>query len=506
MPARSLPERPNLDQYRKQAKDLLRAFRAADPDALARVTAHHPRLRARGAADDAAFQLADAQLVLAREHGADSWTAFAARIESAAAAGARVAPHAAPTHETPPWRLAEDAVVRGDDAALAALLRDHGDALRQPVPSTWWGGLAPSYTEGDARAIIARAHFFADWDAFAAFAAARRDPSSPVARFEAAADAIVAGDLATLARLLHGDPELVRARSTRRHRATLLHYVGSNGIEGFRQRTPKNIVEVAAALLDAGADVDATAQMYGSDDTTIGLAATSIHPVTAGVLEPLLALLLARGATVGDARGVEAWSRLINGCHANGRPAAAEFLAARAAESGVELDLEAAAGVGRLDVVERHVGPDGSWIGVTSDQVRDAFTWACEYGRTAVVDLLLRRGQDVDARLPRHHGQTGLHWAAWGAHVDTVRTLLAAGASVDIRDDRFGGTALGWALHAWSSHGPATDRGRYVDVARQLVAAGAVVDRAWLEQGGRGVSWADRLRSAPEMREALGER
>ena len=494
MPPRALPDRPDLTQYRKQAKDLRRAWRAGDPEAIARVAAHHPRLRVRGTSADAAFQLADAQLVLAREHGDDTWAAFAARIE----ASRRAAP--APT---PPWKLAEDAVVRGDAGALTALLREHGQALRQAVPSTWWGGLAPSYTDGDAPAIIAREHFFPDWPAFAAFAAARRDPRSPVARFEAAADAIVAGDLETLTALLRDDPGLVHARSARRHRATLFHYVGANGIEGFRQRTPANIVAIAAALLDAGADVNATAQMYGADDTTIGLAATSIHPVTAGVLEPLLAFLLSRGATVGDARGGAAWSRLINGCHANGRPAAAEFLAARAAAGGLDLDLEAAAGVGRLDLVERAFGPDGSLVGATPEQARDAFTWACEYGRTAVVAFLLRRGQAVDAKLPRHHGQTGLHWAAWGAHVDTVRVLLAAGASVDIRDDRFGGTALGWALHAWSGGGPAKEHVRYVDVARLLVAAGAGVDHEWLNQGGRGTFWADRLRTAPEMREAL---
>ena len=192
-----------------------------------------------------------------------------------------------PETPTPPWKLAEDAVVRGDVEALAALLREHGDALRLEHESTWSGGLAPSYAEADARAIIAREHFFPNWDAFAAFAAGRREPRSPIARFEAAADAIVSGDLGTLTRLLREDPELVRARSARRHRATLFHYVGSNGIEGFRQRAPKNLVAIAAALLDAGADVNATAQMYGDADTTLHLAATSIHPVLAGVLGQL---------------------------------------------------------------------------------------------------------------------------------------------------------------------------------------------------------------------------
>ena len=94
MPARALPDRPDLDQYRKQAKDLLRAWRGGDPQAIARITTHHPRLRSRGASPEAAFQLADAQLVIAREHGDDSWTAFAAgsrhRRHRRRAAGAAV--------------------------------------------------------------------------------------------------------------------------------------------------------------------------------------------------------------------------------------------------------------------------------------------------------------------------------------------------------------------------------------------------------------------------------
>ncbi len=84
MPPKALPDRPNLSQYKKQAKDLLRAWRSGDAEAIARVTTHHPRLRARSATPDAAFQLADAQLVIAREHGDDTWTAFVARIDARA--------------------------------------------------------------------------------------------------------------------------------------------------------------------------------------------------------------------------------------------------------------------------------------------------------------------------------------------------------------------------------------------------------------------------------------
>jgi len=487
MPARALPDRPDLAQYRKQAKDLLRAWRGGDPEAIARVTTHHPRLRSRGASPDAAFQLADAQLVIAREHGDDSWAAFAARITAAVGAP-----------PVPPWKLAEDAVVRGDAEALAALLREHGDALRLERASTWSGGLAPSYAEGEARAIVAREHFFPSWDAFAAFAAARRDPRSPIARFETAAEAVVDGDLETLTRLLREDPELVRARSARRHRATLFHYVGSNGIEGFRQRAPKNLVAIAAALLDAGADVNATAQMYGDGDTTLLLAATSIHPVLAGVLEPLLTFLLARGATVGD-DGVAAWSGLINACHANARPAAGAFLAARAPS----LDLEAAAGLGRLDLVAACFTHDGRLKPPATDkQLNNGFMWACEYGRTEVVALLLAKGMPVGAK-GRTNGQTGLHWAAWEGHVETLQTLLDAGAPVDTRDDTFGGTALSWALYAWGGGGPRPGDARYYEVVSRLMAAGATLDQEWIEERHPLTTLGRALRQDPRMRAAL---
>ena len=63
--------------------------------------------------------------------------------------------------------------------------------------------------------------------------------------FEEAADAIVSGDIDTLTRLLDENPELIHERSTRDHRCTPLHYVGANGFESYRQKSPKNAVEIA---------------------------------------------------------------------------------------------------------------------------------------------------------------------------------------------------------------------------------------------------------------------
>jgi len=74
-PSAQLPARPSLEQLRNQAKDLLRACRAGDAAALARLRAHQP---AAAAAD---VSLADAQFALAREYGFDSWPKLARHVE-----------------------------------------------------------------------------------------------------------------------------------------------------------------------------------------------------------------------------------------------------------------------------------------------------------------------------------------------------------------------------------------------------------------------------------------
>ena len=68
----------NLEQLRKQAKELVRSARAGDPEALARLDGREPIL-------------ARAQLVVAREHGYPSWPALVAAAEADAAAVVRAA-------------------------------------------------------------------------------------------------------------------------------------------------------------------------------------------------------------------------------------------------------------------------------------------------------------------------------------------------------------------------------------------------------------------------------
>jgi ankyrin repeat protein len=450
MAARDLPARPNLEQYRKQAKELVKTWKASDPQTTRK--------------------LADAQHAIAREHGFDSWKKFIDEIARRTGLPDKAAI----------WKSAEDALVAGDDVTLARLLREHEKMFRTEQPrSSWFGGLTPDYKDGDARTIIARNHFFESWQQFSSFARELRNPSSAVARFERAVDAVVSGDAISLERALGDHPELARARSPRTHHSTLLHYVGANGVEGWRQRTPKNAVQISEILLAAGSEVDAAADMYGGGSTTLGLVATSCHPRDAGLQQPLIDVLLAHGARI-DTQGAGNGHALVNGCLANGRPEAAEYLASR----GAPLDVEGAAGVGRVDLLKSFFNPDGTLKPpATIAQLKDGFTWACEYGRTDVVEYLLDHGVDASEVLPRPHKQTGLHWAAYGGHVETVKALLRRRPRLDVRDASFGGTPLGWAVQGWWERRDDQAKSEpYYEVVALLVAAGAPVEPDWLNE------------------------
>jgi ankyrin repeat protein len=133
--------------------------------------------------------------------------------------------------------------------------------------------------------------------------------------------------------------------------------------------------------------------------------------------------------------------------------------------------------------VRSFFSPDGSLKPpATVQQLKDGFTWACEYGHAEVVEYLLDHGVAASDVLPRPHKQTGLHWAAYGGHADTVKVLLKRRPALDVRDGAFSGTPLDWALHAWRERrgaDPAVREPFYETVAL-LVAAGAPVESAWL--------------------------
>src|ERR1700733_1365078 len=81
----TLPPNPSLENLKKQAKSLQKSWQNGDPAALARVRAHHPKFTQTSDQTLHAIQpkLTDCQLILAREHGMESWPELKAVVESA---------------------------------------------------------------------------------------------------------------------------------------------------------------------------------------------------------------------------------------------------------------------------------------------------------------------------------------------------------------------------------------------------------------------------------------
>jgi ankyrin repeat protein len=129
----SLPERPDLAQLKRRAKELLHAHARREVSAAARLTARHPRLAGLAEREALALpvRLADAQLVIAREHGFESWSALKHVVQCAARV-ARHQPH-------PGFGAALAALDAGDAPALAALL------ARQPELARARTNLAPPF-------------------------------------------------------------------------------------------------------------------------------------------------------------------------------------------------------------------------------------------------------------------------------------------------------------------------------------------------------------------------
>jgi len=343
----------------------------------------------------------------------------------------------------------------GDRGALDLFHRKHPRFLDDKIK--WLPKFIPddeiratTLSLDDARLTIARSYDFLDWPSLVAYLEAL-EREGGVLEFESAVEAVVDGDLAALAMALRRDPALVHARSGRVcsfdppvHRATLLHYVAANGVEAHRQRTPPNAVEIAGALLEAGAEPDALADMYGVECTPMSMLVSSSHPAEAGVQVPLVELLLDFGAAI-EGRGTRKWGGPLATALIFGKVDAAKALAQR----GAHIDLPAAAGLGLVDEV-------ATLLPAADALARQrSLSLAAQQGHAAIVGLLLDAGEDPNRYNPEsnHPHTTPLHQAVLGGHETVVRLLVARGARLDMRDTIWRGTPLGWALHGGGKAG-----------------------------------------------------
>ena len=289
----------------------------------------------------------------------------------------------------------------------------------------------------DAQLAIARESGFASW------ARLKRHIEKPMltdrldlphherikdATFRRAVDMVDAGDAEGLRRYLREHPELVHQHIAFEgwnyfHNPTLLEFVAGNPVR--HETLPKNIVEVARVIMDAGAERDKSAL-----NKTLELVATGRVARECGVQLRLLDLLCERGADPNSA---------IHGAGLHGEAEAVDTLLGL----GARTTLAIAAALGRSDEFRRLLSGSGS------DERHLAMSVAAGCGRVELMRMLLDVGEDPNRYNPvgGHSHTTPLHQAAAIGNLDMVRLLVERGARVEMKDILWHGTPADWARH-----------------------------------------------------------
>jgi ankyrin repeat protein len=270
-PHRLLPDRPSLEQLRKQAKDLLRDVRAGDASALARITA------TMHAAHAAPISLAHAQLAISREYGFPSWPRLVSHVEAIAGGFVR-RPLIRPVELSAGHRfkLADGTDATTDDVFAMFVAARDGDieavkrlvARNPPLVTVEYNYTPPIHfavREGH-REI---AEFLLDRGADPAYRSypfqeslltfaedrGHDDVAELLRRRLSRRFAVASGTQAIIAAAAEGDLATVESELTRH--PTLVRASNDTGDTPLHQAARNGHVHVVRALLAAGADVDA---------------------------------------------------------------------------------------------------------------------------------------------------------------------------------------------------------------------------------------------------------
>ena len=432
----------NLEQLRKQAKELVKAARAGDPAALERLGGREPIL-------------ARAQLVLAREHGYASWPALVAAAEAdvdsfvvAATDGRRGRAErllaARPELEHDPW-------------ARLVLGRDwQGDPNAPGGPRAWAPLLYACHSAFDTTAVgqellahgadpnVFFVNEYGNMSALYGAAGVKHDPELTRALLEAGADPDDGESLYHATE--SASPECLRLLlehgAQTAHTNALAHALDEDRLEHVR------------LLLEHGADPNESFSVA--------------HAVRRGRGSETIELLAAHGADL-DRPGGETWRGdvLLRTPYQHAVLRGKDDLAGLLERLGASTELDPAdAAVAAIARGERPAEPLPESLDPDAQEV--------------LILTALRGGLDrvVEAVGPHFSGVVGgspegtlLHHACWVGDVELVERLLELGADPSATSPADFETPLDWAVHASQYHGIS---GRdYVGIAERLVAAGA---------------------------------
>jgi ankyrin repeat protein len=496
----ALPAHPSLEMQQKRAKNLLHAASSGDANALQRIRALHPTPPA---AD--ALKLADAQLVIARGYGFESWPALRRKIESLT--------------KTPVERF-RSALRHGDVEGVRALLESHAEvraAVNAPIGP--FGSRPVAMASRNLPMVDVLLEYGADlnlksdwwagpfgileWDI-------TPEQAAPLIARGAVVDIFAAAHLGMAERVR----ELVEA-----DRSLLL----ARGGDGKTALHCARTVEVARFLIDSGAEIDArdvdhesTAAQYlvrDAPDVTrllVDRGAWFDIFIAVGLRDPgLVERCLAddhealdhrtwRGKyttvhknwpstpqEIGDHRGdIYRWvfghnMSALDAARILGFDDIVQLLLRSASPAQRLLAACAAADRNAAEtIMAEHPGLVRS---LTRDQMQLIGDRA-HANDTAAVSLMLDLG--FDALVPGPDEFEPIRWAAFHGNAEMTRRLLGHNPPIDVPDSSYGGTLLQnclyGALHGWSCNTGPCD---YVETVRLLLDAGERARPQYLPTG-----------------------
>lgn len=494
---KTLPQNPNLEFDKKQAKALLKAYQAGDAEALNRVRAAHPRLQnvPDKTIPPAEFKLSDAQLVIAREYGLSSWPQLKHHIETLQTGldktfqqFATAVQHENVAHvrtllaSTPALAKRINAPVIAFDAPAIVIAarrnnRDLMDVLIEygadvNAKSEWWAGAYGTLHNAAPEMVTYLTEHGATVDVHAAAEQGMMD---------------------VLEKLLTADPTLVNAKGPDGQRP--LHFARSTAMIDF--------------LLDHGAEINAR------DVDHCGTAAQYLvaeHP-------DLARHLLQRGAqadifmacALGDVELVK--TVLDADADAlNQRIGGADYPPVPPAPGGHIYTHNLGTNQSPFQIARKY-GQDAVYqLLLERGSLERRFVAACERADLETMQSILRDAPDIakslsdgdksllvdaawvnhadgvkllleigfDPHAANYEGMTALHSAAFHGFADLVKLLLQYDPQLE-RRNQYGGTPLSTAVygvtHSWRHDGdfPAT--------IEALVQAGSTINPDWLPSG-----------------------
>ena len=405
-PTRRLPPNPNLEQLRKQAKDLLGKYRSGEPAAIAEIQKFERN------PDPSTFALHDAQRVLARAYGYESWTKLKAFVD-----GANVA------------KLAE-AVQTGDVSRVQSMLASRPELIGMDMAAS-----------DEHRALH--------------YAVLRRDVSMVRLLMRAGADA-------RKGIWPHRDATSALAIARDRDYREIVAVIEEEDLRRREEASCPNITispeqdEVNAAILRA--DNQAALRLLHANPFLVNACdrngATPLHIAAGETNIELVGWLLERGANArkSDLNGFNALDRAALAADPrNQRAQRFPEVARLLLEHGADFTIRAAVALGDAPRIRaliqaapgalREIGSDGGLL-----------TLAVKHGRREAVRLLLDLGADVDERIvleeleePTPSWGMPLWYAALAGQADITALLLDRGA-----DPNANVYASGWPLrNAW---------------------------------------------------------